>query len=169
MDSTFVGRAFPHAEPYLVGVEKIREFAGAIGERSPLCRDRLAARAAGYPDLVAPPTFAMTVVAQAQEAVLFDPELGLDFSRVVHGDQSFTHHRPICAGDELFATVHIDAIRQMAGNDIITLRTELTARGNCRGAATARDLPPDAAGRPADDDVPVCTAISTLVSRGAGA
>jgi acyl dehydratase len=144
MDQTFVGRSFPSAEPYLVGVEKVREFADAIGEGSPLCRDRTAARAAGYPDVVAPPTFAMAVVARAQEAVLFDPELGLDFSRVVHGDQAFTHHRPICAGDELRAVVHIDAIRQMAGSDIITLRTELA----------------DVAG------APVSTAVSTLVSRG---
>jgi acyl dehydratase len=143
MDQAFVGRSFPPAEPYLVGVEKVREFADAIGEASRLCRDRTAARAAGYPDLVAPPTFAMAVVARAQEAVLFDPALGLDFSRVVHGDQAFTHHRPICAGDELSAVVHIDAIRQLAGNDIITLRTELA----------------DAAG------APVSTAVSTLVSR----
>lgn len=145
MDPSFVGRSFPPAEPYVVGVEKVREFADAIGERSPLCHDRSAARAAGHPDLVAPPTFAMAVVARAQEAVLFDPQLGLDFSRVVHGDQAFAHHLPICAGDELTAVVHIDAIREMAGNDIITLRTELTAH----------------------DDVPVCTAVSTLVSRGA--
>jgi acyl dehydratase len=144
MDQAFVGRSFPPAEPYLVGVEKVREFADAIGETSPLCQDRAAARAAGYPDLVAPPTFAMAVVARAQEAVLFDPALGLDFSRVVHGDQAFTHHRPICAGDELGAVVHIDAIRQLAGNDIITLRTELA----------------DNAG------TPVSTAVSTLVSRG---
>jgi acyl dehydratase len=144
MDQAFVGRSFPQAEPYLVGVEKIREFADAIGERSALCHDRSVARAAGYPDVVAPPTFAMAAVARAQEAVLFDPELGLDFSRVVHGDQAFTHHRSICAGDELRATVHIDAIRRMAGNDIITLRTELA----------------DATG------APVSTAVSTLVSRG---
>jgi acyl dehydratase len=143
MDQAFVGRSFPSAEPYLVGVEKVREFADAIGETSPLCQDRAAARAAGYPDLVAPPTFAMAVVARAQEAVLFDPALGLDFSRVVHGDQAFTHHRPICVGDELSAVVHIDAIRQLAGNDIITLRTELA----------------DAAG------APVSTAVSTLVCR----
>lgn len=145
MDMSFVGRSFPLSEPYLVGVEKIREFADAIGEASALCHDRSAAKEAGYGDVVAPPTFAMAVVARAQDAVLFNPELGLDFSRVVHGDQAFTHHRPIVAGDELYATVVIDAIRQMAGNDIITLRTELV----------------DGA------DAPVSTALSTLVSRGA--
>lgn len=145
MDQSFVGRAFPLDQPYLVGREKIREFADAIGEISPLCQDPAAARAAGYPDVVAPPTFAMAVVAKSQDAVLFDPALGLDFSRVVHGDQEFSHHRPICAGDEIVSVVHIDSIRQMAGSDIITLRTELA----------------DLAGSP------VCTATATLVSRGA--
>lgn len=147
MDSSFVGRSFPFSEPYAVGVEKIREFADAIGETSPLCHDRAAARGAGYPDVIAPPTFAMAVVARAQEAVLFDPELGLDFAQVVHGDQSFTHHRAIRAGDLLSATVVIDAIRQLAGNDIVTLRTELTDE---TGAA-------------------VSTAVATLVSRGTAA
>lgn len=145
MDQSFVGRSFPLASAYLVGREKIREFADAIGETSPLCQDPAAARAAGYPDVVAPPTFAMAVVARAQDAVLFNPELGLDFSRVVHGDQAFSHHRPIRAGDEIVSVVHIDAIRQLAGNDIITLRTELAD----------------------PEGSPVCTATATLVSRGA--
>ena len=144
MDPAFAGRSFPLDEPYLVGVEKIREFATAIGERSPLCHDRSAARAAGHPDLVAPPTFAIAAVARAQDAVLFRPDLGLDFSRVVHGDQRFTHHRAIHAGDELRAVVHIDSIRQMAGNDIIGLRTDVTD----------------------GDGASVVTAYSTLVSRG---
>lgn len=164
MDASFVGRSFPLPEPYLVGVEKVREFADAIGERSPLCHDRAVARAAGYRDVVAPPTFAIAAVARAQDAVLFDPDLGLDFSRVVHGDQSFTHHRPICAGDELSAVVHIDAIRQLGDNDIITLRTELTARAESgeRGGSGGSSHPT------AHDVVPVCSAVSTLVSRGAG-
>jgi acyl dehydratase len=92
---------------------------------------------------VAPPTFAIAAIARAQDAVLFLPELGLDFSRVVHGDQRFVHHRPIHAGDELHSTVHIDSIRQLAGNDLLGLRTEVA----------------DADGRP------VVTGYSTLVSR----
>ena len=144
MDPAFVGRSFVLDEPYLVGVEKIREFADAIGERSPLCHDRTAAKAAGHPDLVAPPTFTIAAIARAQDAVLFRPELGLDFSRVVHRDQRFTHHRSICAGDELHATVFIESIRVLAGNDVIALRTEVVG----------------------GDGEPVVTARSTLVSRG---
>lgn len=145
MDASWVGRSFPLGEPYAVGAEKIREFATAIGEQSPLHHDRAAARAAGHTDLVAPVTFAIAVIARAQDAVLFDPELGLDFSRVVHRDQRFTHHRPIVAGDELTSTVTIEAIKVLAGNDVITLRTEVV---DPSGAA-------------------VCTALSTLVSRAA--
>jgi acyl dehydratase len=145
MDPSFVGRSFRFAEPYRVGAEKIRDFADAIGDANTLYRDPAAARAAGYADVVCPPTFAIAVTARAQEAVIFDPELGLDFSRVVHGDERFVHHRPIVAGDDLSCTVHIDSIRVMAGNDVIGLRTEVT----------------DAAGEP------VTTAYATLVSRAA--
>jgi acyl dehydratase len=145
MDAAFVGRSFPFADPYPVGTAKIREFAEAIGDLHPLYLDGVAARSAGHPDVVAPPTFAILAIARAQEAVLFLPALGLDFSRVVHGDQRFVHHRPIVAGDLLHSVVHIDAIRVAAGNDILSLRTEVT----------------DPAGEA------VCTAYSTLVSRAA--
>lgn len=146
LDPSFVGRSYPPAEPYQVGREKIREFADAIGDDDPLFRDPEAARAAGHPDVIAPPTFAIIVSMRSQHALIDDPELGLDYSRVVHGDQSFTHHRPVHAGDELAATVHVDAIRSAAGNDILTVRCEVL----------------DAAGEP------VTTTRSTLVARGTG-
>lgn len=145
MDAAFIGRVFPLDEPYLVGREKLREFAAAVGELAPVCHDVDVARAAGHSDLVAPVTFTIAVIAAAQDAVLFDPALGLDFSRVVHGEQRFVHHRSIVAGDTLLRTVHIDAIRVAAGNDIISLRTEVTAA----------------------DGAAVSTAFSTLVSRAA--
>ena len=144
LDPSYVGRAFPLVEPYAVGIEKIREFATAIGDDNPMYHDRAAARAAGHPDVVAPPTFGIAVIAAAQDALLFDPALGLDFSRVVHGDQRFVHHRPIYAGDQLSRTVVVDAVRVLAGNDVLTLRIEVVD----------------------EDDRPVCTTYSTLVARG---
>jgi acyl dehydratase len=145
VDQAYVGRSFPFPDAYDVGRESIRQFADAIGDTNPLYHDKVAAQSAGHLDVVAPPTFAIAVIARAQDAVMFDPALGLDFSRVVHGDQRFVHHRPIVAGDVLKSTVHIDSIKTAAGNDIIGVRTEVV----------------DGSG------ATVCTAFGTLVARGA--
>jgi acyl dehydratase len=126
LDASFVGRCYPVAGTYQVGREKIREFAEAIGDDNAFYRDPGAARACGYPDMLAPPTFAMILVLRAQEELVSDPELGLDYRRMVHGSQSFTHHRPIRAGDELAVTLHVEGIRTMGGNDMLTVRCEVT-------------------------------------------
>ncbi|MGH3685080.1 MAG: FAS1-like dehydratase domain-containing protein [Pseudonocardiaceae bacterium] len=126
LDPSFVGRCYPATSTYQVGREKIREFAEAIGDDDPVYRDPQAAYACGYSDVIAPPTFAITLSLRAQQTLICDPALGLDYSRMVHGHQSFTHHRPILAGDELAATLHIDGIRAMGGNDMLTLRCEIT-------------------------------------------
>jgi acyl dehydratase len=144
LDPSFVGRSYPPTPPYEVGREKIREFADAIGDPNPAYRDREAARKLGHPDVIAPPTFATVITMRAGAQVTFDPALGLDYSRVVHGEQRFVHTRPIRAGDVLVTTVHIDNIRQAAGNDMLYTRAEVTTEAG----------------------EPVCTAYSTLVARG---
>ncbi len=89
-----------------------------------------AASALGYRDVVAPPTFAIVLSMQASAAVVLDPELGLDYTRVVHGEQRFVVRRPIVAGDELVVTTTIESIRTMAGNDMIMTRGDIsTAAG----------------------------------------
>ena len=55
-----------------------------------------------------------------------DPTSGIDFSRVVHADQRFTHHRPIVAGDELVAELHVDSVRAMGGGAMLSTRAEIT-------------------------------------------
>ena len=95
------GRVFPPTEPYLVGREKVREFSRAVFATNPINLDPEAARAAGYDDVVAPLTFAVVVQEHALAQLLADPDAGIDFSRVVHGDQRFTSTRPIVAGDLL--------------------------------------------------------------------
>ena len=140
-----IGRSYPASAPYLVSREKIREFARAVGESNPVFHDRNAALALGYSDIIAPPTFATVVSMGSSEAVMFDPELGLDFSRVVHAEQSYTYDRPICAGDELIVSTTIENIRMVAGNDMLTTRASIdTVNGEH-----------------------VLTATSVLVSRGA--
>jgi len=121
-----VGRAYGPHEPYEVTRVKIREFADAVDARSFAHRSEEAARAEGYPDVVAPTTFAVVLAQQAEFHVVEDPEVGVDFSRVVHADERFTHHRPIVAGDLISATVHVDSIVQRGGISMVTTRTELT-------------------------------------------
>jgi acyl dehydratase len=138
------GREYPPSEVYEVGREKIREFAEAIGSADPAHRDPDAARALGHPDVVAPPTFAVIVAQRCEAQLISDPGAGIDFSRVVHGEERFTHHRPIVAGDRLVPTLHVDLVRQAGGHTMVTTRVEIAD---------------EAAG-------PVSTVVSTIVVRG---
>ncbi|MFT4029204.1 MAG: MaoC family dehydratase N-terminal domain-containing protein [Protaetiibacter sp.] len=138
------GRSYPPTEPYLVGREKVREFARAVVATSPLHHEIDAARAAGYPDVVAPPTFAVVVQERALAQLLADPDGGIDFSRVVHGEQRFSFSRPIVAGDELSATLTVTSVKSLGGHSMVT----------------ADALVADASGDH------VVTATSTLVVRG---
>jgi acyl dehydratase len=144
VNQDYVGRTFPPAEPYEVSRVKIAEFASAIGDPSPLYRDREAARAAGHPDVIAPPTFAIVISSASSGRVIADPELGLNYAMVVHGEQRFEYARPIGAGDVLTATSTISDIRQAGNNVLLSTRTDIaTVSGEH-----------------------VCTAYSTLVERG---
>jgi len=127
LDQSFIGRSYPPTSTYEVSREKIREFADAIGDTNPVYRDQEAARAAGHPDVIAPPTFITVVNIPAVNKVVADPALGLDYSRMVHGLQSFTYARPVRAGDVLALTVTIDDIMDRAGNDFLTVRAEVNA------------------------------------------
>ena len=129
LDQSFVGRTYPATSPYEVGREKIREFADAIGDGNPAYRDAEAARALGHPDVIAPPTFPIVLSSRAAAQVIFDPDLGLDYSRVVHGEQRFVFDRPVYAGDRLTVTVTVERIRAAAGNDIITTRGDVATTG----------------------------------------
>jgi len=122
----------------------VREFARAVHATHPHHHDPDAARAAGYRDIVAPPTFPTVVQAASLEQLLADPDAGIDFSRVVHGDQRFTYTRPVVAGDELTATLTVSSIKSLGGHSMVTTDTVMT----------------DASGSH------VVTAISTLVVRG---
>ena len=126
LNAEYVGKSYPPSPPYQVGREKLREFARAVGDTNPVCNDVDAARAAGYKDVIAPPTFAIVLTFNAAEVAITDPGLGLDFSRVVHGEQRFEYERPITAGDELVVTTVIEAARTVAGNDMLTTKGIVT-------------------------------------------
>jgi acyl dehydratase len=138
------GKRYAPTAPYLVGREKVREFARAVQSHAPLHHDVEAARAAGFRDVVAPPTFAIVVQDATLQQLLDDDEAAVDFSRVVHGDQRFSYSRPIVAGDELTGVMTVTSVKQLGGNSMVTSSTEIS----------------DA------DGAHVVTAISTLVVRG---
>jgi acyl dehydratase len=141
----YVGRVFPESEPYEVSRVKIAEFADAIGDPNPVYRDSAAARAAGHPDVIAPPTFAIVISMAASGTAMADPDLGLNYAMVVHGEQRFTYVRPLAAGDVVTAQPTITEIRDAGRNVMLTTSTEIrTVTGEL-----------------------VCTALSTLVERGA--
>ncbi|KFF58907.1 hypothetical protein JF66_15080 [Cryobacterium sp. MLB-32] len=114
------GRVFPPVAPYLVGREKVREFSRAVFATHPINHDPEAARAAGHADVVAPPTFAVVVQEATLAQLLAEPDAGIDFTRVVHGDQRFTYTRPIVAGDELTATLSVTSIKSLGGHAMVT-------------------------------------------------
>ena len=138
------GKIYPRTSSYLVGREKIREFAKAVFSKDPANLDLEAAIKQGYKDLIAPPTFAVVIQERSLTQVITDKEAALDFSRVVHGDQRFIHVRPIVAGDELTSELKVASVKQLAGNSMVSFETQIFDAG--------QEL--------------VCTAISTLVVRG---
>jgi acyl dehydratase len=126
LNQDYLGKVYPASAPYEVGREKIREFAIAIGDMNPAYHDVAAAQALGHRDVIAPPTFAFVVSMRASAIAMFDPGLGLDYSRVVHGEQRFAYVRPVTAGDDLVVVTTIENIRVAAGNDILTTRADIS-------------------------------------------
>ncbi len=137
LNQEFLGRSYTSDPPFLVGREHIRQFARAIGDTNPLYHDLDAAKDAGYPDLVAPPSFLAAAIPGRLGLPVDDPGFGLDYSRVVHGEQKFTLLRPIVAGDELVVVTTIAGIRAARGNEILTAAYAFTTTG---GEAVATGL-----------------------------
>jgi len=144
VNAGFTGRTYPPTAPYAVGREKIREFAQAVGAVDVVHVDRDQARAGGYRDVIAPPTFAVLIAQKCDRQFIADPEAGIDFSRLVHGEQRFVHHRPITAGDEIVGVLTVDSVKEVGGNAMVITRSELSTT----------------------EGEPVCTATSTVVIRG---
>ena len=99
-----------------------------------------AARAAGYEAIIAPPTFLVTL-AQAEEAgYINDPEAGIDFSRVVHSEESFTLSRAIVAGDELTPSLTVEALKQVGPHAMVTTRVDFTDEAGAHVASVRSSL-----------------------------
>jgi acyl dehydratase len=146
LNPDLVGKTYDEIE-FTVERDRVNQFADAIGERDPVFRDPEAARAAGYPEQVAPPTFVTVIQLMTSGQVVLDQELGLDYSRVVHGEQSYRYERPLVVGDTIKATPRLASIQAKKSNEFLTIESEVHD-------AKTGEL--------------VLTARSTLISRGTG-
>jgi acyl dehydratase len=125
LNRDYLGKTFPPTEPYEVSREKLREFADAIGDPNPVYRSRAAASEAGFPDVIAPPTFPIVVSMAGSAPVLADPGLNLNYAMVVHSDQRFVYTRPLRAGDVVTAQVTISDIKSVGRNSVLTTATAI--------------------------------------------
>ena len=123
------GRSYPPSAPYVVSRAKIAEFAKAVGATDEAHFDPEVARSRGYADVIAPPTMAVMISQQGDANVMTDPDAGIDYSRLVHGEQGFEHHRPLVAGDEVQATTTVEKVRQAGGHSMVTMGTKIATVG----------------------------------------
>lgn len=133
-----VGKSFS-STVYAVGREKVREYAHTVGETNPVHLDVEAARAAGHADVVAPPMFCVVYSSPAVAPALFDPEVGLDFARMVHGGQQFEWGPLVVAGDEIATTVSVKDISERDGRGFYVFESVSTNQREeevCRGIWT---------------------------------
>ena len=113
VDPSLSGRTFPPTQAHEVTEEQVAAFAAATG--TPYT--------AGGP---APATFPIVVAFDAMQALMADPEVGIELHHVVHGQQKFTHERPVRAGDLLRAELTVTGLRQIGGADIISTASAIT-------------------------------------------
>ena len=111
LDPDLIGRTFVGANATSVTQDQINQFAAVIGEENLT---------------VAPPTFSISISLDQSQKLLQDS--GLDWSRVVHGEQKFQIKRPIVAGDQLICSSTIESYRVAAGNEIVSVRSDLHAK-----------------------------------------
>lgn len=127
VDATWVGRVFTGTPDFDVTRREVSAFAQVVGATAPVHHDAEAARAAGFDDVVAPATFAVKIAQAAEAEYISDPAAGIDFSRVVHADESFTHRRPLVAGESVSTAVHVDSITSRGPLTLVTTRTEISS------------------------------------------
>ncbi|MBV7412865.1 MaoC family dehydratase N-terminal domain-containing protein [Dermabacteraceae bacterium TAE3-ERU27] len=126
LNPEYAGKIYPPLPAWRVSAAKVREFALATGITQQVCLDEEAARAAGYPSLLAPPTFLVSLAQEAEAQYIQDPAAGIDFSRVVHGEESFRLERPVCAGDLLRAELKVEKARNVRGHGMVTTAVTFT-------------------------------------------
>lgn len=103
VDKALVGKELPIVTA-TVNEERVRAF-------------RRVCKSADAKSTVAPPTYLFALeMLNAESPMAMVEDLGIDIANLLHGEQSFTYHRPIVAGDTLeYRTVVRDITEKKGG------------------------------------------------------
>ena len=126
LSQNVVGMHYRHPDHYVVGREKIREYATAVKNDDASFFDEKAAADLGYPGLLSPLTFISVFGYQAQTAFFAEANIGITDAQIVQVDQELKILQPIKAGDRLHCDVYIHSYRQAHGTDIIVTKNIIT-------------------------------------------
>ena len=126
LSTDIVGMHYRYPDHYVVGREKIREYAVAVKNTDASYFDEAAAADLGYAGLLAPLTFISVFGYQAQTAFFENADIGISDSKIVQVDQELKFIKPIKAGDRLYCDVYVHSIRQSFGADIIVTKNIVT-------------------------------------------
>ena len=135
LDRQYIGHTMPKFSA-TAAAGRLRFFAKATGQTDPIYSDEAAARAAGHPGLPVPPTFLFCLEMESPDPAAIRNLLGLDYRRLLHGEQGFTYHRMAYAGDVLSFEQRIEDIYDKKGGalDFVLRKTRVT---NQRGEHVA--------------------------------
>ena len=125
----FIGREFKSTS-YVVGQEKIKEYALAIGDKNPLYIDSEFAKKSKYGTIIAPPMFVVVFARDAMFNLFLDDKINVNMSRLVHGEQEFNFHKIVKANDSIKTTSTIKNIYSKNNNDFIELETKSYNQNN---------------------------------------
>jgi len=126
IDKKHIGRTMP-AQTFDVEKGQLRFFATAIGETNPVYTDEDAAKAAGYPSLPAPPTFGFCLEMESNSLWDNFEAMGVPVGKILHGNQYFTPHAPICAGDRITFVTKVTDIQEKKGGALEFITEDSTA------------------------------------------
>ena len=129
VDTKFIGREYKPII-YVIGQEKIKEYALAVGDLNPLYLDPEFAKKSKYGCVIAPPMFVVVFAREILVNLFSDGELKLDMFRLVHGEQEFNFHKIVKANDTIQTQAKIKNIYQKNNNDFIELETKSYNQNN---------------------------------------
>ena len=126
INTDILGMSWEYPDSYVVGREKVREFAKAVKADDPACLDEEAAAELGHDAIVAPPTFVTILGKLVQADFMRKVDTGYETLQMVQVDQRFVYHKPILAGDVLHARMEVESVVERFGADIVVTRNTLT-------------------------------------------